>query len=357
MRNKKKVIFSGFTLVELLAVIVILAVILIIAVPRVMDIISNTRKSSFETSIKLIASSAEKKYTENKINNVTEEITCESVAKINNNDYESCEITFDGDVAKVTAIGSGRFDGLKVIYGTKTSVVAITGEVEYIYTLEEAFELINDLTARIEELENGTLTDTSIADLKNDVKENKEAIDNMTALENENNIFLKNYPIGSIYITYENINPKDKFGGTWEQLKNRFLIGAGDKYVLGATGGEETHALTLSEMAKHTHSFTTSSTSKTLTGTAVFMSVVKSSTEGNNLSNIITRADGIFEREFHDSSVPASPSGTTNVSDIYRTLNIDATHTHSGITENSGSGSAHNNMPPYLSVYMWRRIE
>ena len=56
-KNNRK---FGFTLVELLAVIVILAVILVIAVPKVMNIINDTRKSTFETSVKLIASGAEK---------------------------------------------------------------------------------------------------------------------------------------------------------------------------------------------------------------------------------------------------------------------------------------------------------
>lgn len=49
MKKKK-----GFTLVELLAVIVILAVILVIAVPRITDVIRKTRISSLESTAKLI---------------------------------------------------------------------------------------------------------------------------------------------------------------------------------------------------------------------------------------------------------------------------------------------------------------
>ena len=51
MKKKK-----GFTLVELLAVIVILAVILVIAVPRISDVIKNSKKASFESSAKTIIS-------------------------------------------------------------------------------------------------------------------------------------------------------------------------------------------------------------------------------------------------------------------------------------------------------------
>lgn len=56
---KKK---NGFTLIELLAVIVILAIILVIAVPKILSVINDATKNSFESSLKMIASSAEKDY-------------------------------------------------------------------------------------------------------------------------------------------------------------------------------------------------------------------------------------------------------------------------------------------------------
>lgn len=50
------------------------------------------------------------------------------------------------------------------------------------------------------------------------------------------------YPIGSIYLSIYNTNPSEYFGGTWEQIKSSFLVGAdGDKYVAGTNGGSETH--------------------------------------------------------------------------------------------------------------------
>ena len=99
MRKKK----NAFTLIELLAVIVILAVILVIAIPRILDVIETSKKDSFKTSAQIIADSAEKKYVENKLNNIDEVITCESVSKLSKEDYESCKITFDNEGnAKVT---------------------------------------------------------------------------------------------------------------------------------------------------------------------------------------------------------------------------------------------------------------
>ena len=119
---KKK---RGFTLVELLAVIVILAVILIIAMPKISDVIKNSKESSLETTAKLIASQAEKKYTENQVLDNSSTIKCSDVVKINNTDYESCNITFDSKGnAKVTIIGKGKFEGLQVVDGTKDSAKA-----------------------------------------------------------------------------------------------------------------------------------------------------------------------------------------------------------------------------------------
>ena len=114
---------NAFTLIELLAVIVILAVILVISIPRILDVIETSKKDSFKNAAQLIADSAEKKYVENKLNNIDEEITCESVSKLSKEDYVSCKITFDNEGnAKVTIEGKGKFKDLAICNGTKTSV-------------------------------------------------------------------------------------------------------------------------------------------------------------------------------------------------------------------------------------------
>ncbi len=117
MKKKK-----GFTLVELLAVIVILAVILIIAMPKISDVIKNSKESSLETTAKLIASQAEKKYTENQVLDNSSTIKCSDVAKISDADYESCNITFDDKGnAKVSIVGKGKFEGMAVCDANKNS--------------------------------------------------------------------------------------------------------------------------------------------------------------------------------------------------------------------------------------------
>ena len=111
---------NAFTLIELLAVIVILAVILVIAIPRILDVIEESKKDSFKNSAQLIADTAEKKKVSDKLLGKDEEITCKDVAKISDEDYASCIITFDSDgIAKVSITGKGKFDGLKITNGTK----------------------------------------------------------------------------------------------------------------------------------------------------------------------------------------------------------------------------------------------
>ena len=68
------------------------------------------------------------------------------------------------------------------------------------------------------------------------------------------------YPVGSIYLSSKNTNPGTLFGGTWVQIKDRFILTAGDSYSNGATGGAATVTLTVSNMPSHTHSFTPSGT-------------------------------------------------------------------------------------------------
>lgn len=61
------------------------------------------------------------------------------------------------------------------------------------------------------------------------------------------------YPTGSIYQTTSSTNPQVLFGGSWSRITDRFLIGCGNTYSNGKTGGETTHTLTINEMPKHDH--------------------------------------------------------------------------------------------------------
>ena len=139
MKKKK-----GFTLVELLAVIVILAVILVIAVPKIMDTIQNAKEGTFMSSAKLIANQAEKKYIENQTLGITDKIECADIVKTSDADYASCDISFDSDgKASVTISGKGKFEGMAVCGATKTEA----GISDNCYTDEACFAYgIDDIT-------------------------------------------------------------------------------------------------------------------------------------------------------------------------------------------------------------------
>ena len=124
MKKKK-----GFTLVELLAVIVILAVILVIAVPQIMSVIESARKGSIESTAKLIAEGAEREYTNRKILGKDTNIECRDVSSMNSNDYGTCVITFDNrGKATVKVTGKGKFEGY-TCNGNSTNMECIKGEI------------------------------------------------------------------------------------------------------------------------------------------------------------------------------------------------------------------------------------
>lgn len=116
------------------------------------------------------------------------------------------------------------------------------------------------------------------------------------------------YPVGAIYLSVTDVNPATLFGGTWEAIGGRFLLGADSTYAAGSTGGESVHRLTASEMPRHSHTL-----------------------DGHNVS-----------------------AGNTTA---YMAVQAQAKVGYSGNAQtlHTGGDGPHNNMPPYLAVYMWKR--
>ena len=140
------------------------------------------------------------------------------------------------------------------------------------------------------------------------------------------------YPVGSIYMSVSNTSPSILFGGTWEQIEDKFLLASGSSYSNGATGGSATVTLTENEIPTHNHN------SKTLTGTARIQ-------QWNGSESSTT---GIISQSTNNYNLK-NPSSGTNWGAT--TLTVNATHTH----DNVGGGQAHENMPPYLAVNVWKR--
>lgn len=138
------------------------------------------------------------------------------------------------------------------------------------------------------------------------------------------------YPVGSIYMSVNSANPGTLFGGTWEQIEDTFLLAAGTNYTAGTTGGEASHTLTENEIPAHTHG------SKSLVGTMNPLAWATSATESGIVSGTQQHADRVGNQ--------GSDWGD-------RRYTINATHEHNSV----GSGNSHNNMPPYLAIYVWKR--
>lgn len=144
------------------------------------------------------------------------------------------------------------------------------------------------------------------------------------------------YPIGAIYITVNSINPSEFFGGEWMQIKDRFLLSCGDNHFIGEEGGEEKHVLTQQEMPSHTHNFI----GKEEYGSFPCYKWYTS------------QATGVFQ----NSSIEATKGCSyTSENTYYQWYKFNMTP--SGTISSTGNNQAHNNMPPYLSVYMWQRIK
>lgn len=117
-------------------------------------------------------------------------------------------------------------------------------------------------------------------------------------------IFDAIYPVGSIYFAYNHTNPSTLFGGTWARISNAFLWAVDGSGTIGQTGGSKTHMLTVDELPAHTHG----------------------SVYSGNVSGTKTHA--------------WLASGGSSMA--YGTVS-------------TGGGAAHNNMPPYMQVSVWRR--
>lgn len=115
---KKK---NGFTLIELLASLVILAFILVIAVPKIVNVIDNSKLGTITSSAKLVLDSAEKKQSENQVLENSSVINCENVSRLNDTDYNSCDLTFNNKIPYIVLVGSGKLKDYKC-EGTKDNL-------------------------------------------------------------------------------------------------------------------------------------------------------------------------------------------------------------------------------------------
>lgn len=296
---------DGFTLVELLAVVIILAIISLFVMPKVADLI----KSGNSTNISII------------------EQKLLTVARTYTNDYDTrffnrfVNTGYASIITKDELIDAGLvtsdevslvedFRGVRVELLDNNKIkytIARLGDSND-YTNEELYQMINDL--------------------KNDIKTLSSQITNNTT---SGNIFLKSYPVGSIYISTSSENPGNIYGGTWEEYgKGRTLVGVdssdSDFSTVEKLGGEKTHTLTIDEMPSHNH-----------------------------VERMFLDQSGYFEVKPAGYAYYKYSTQSSNVIGWTNTQISNINYWRIGDTEDKGGSQAHNILQPYITTYMWKR--
>ena len=146
---------------------------------------------------------------------------------------------------------------------------------------------------------------------------------NGTLKVNNTNIFDLIYPVGSIYMSVNSTSPKVLFGGTWEQIQGRFLLGMSSSYPAGSQGGEAEHILSTNEMPAHSHNFSYHETNQ--------------------------------NKSWSDTTIQKIGTAYSERLGVNMALGADWSSSGYLMLDNIGGNQAHNNMPPYLSVYIWKR--
>ena len=150
------------------------------------------------------------------------------------------------------------------------------------------------------------------------------------------------HPVGSYYWSSESTDPSALFGGTWEQVKDRFVLAAGDSYAVGATGGEATHTLAEAEMPSHKHYAYGDPTSQ---GSNFFVGWGSDGAKDWSGARVTTKTWGSAEAYTKEQWGEQGPNVVNQLFAYQDNRTVSST----------GGGAAHNNMPPYIAAYCWKR--
>lgn len=133
----------------------------------------------------------------------------------------------------------------------------------------------------------------------------------------------RDHPVGSLYISENPTSPAELFGGTWERIEGKFIMGASDTYPVGSTGGSATHTQTVSEIALHYH------------------------------DRIISEQ---YNQKFVGQASDSTITGNGYARILYNTGSTSAINFAYMTTSRAGGGQPMNILNPYYSMYIWRRV-
>ena len=166
-----------------------------------------------------------------------------------------------------------------------------------------------------------TQNDQKVSNLSNDLNSFKtqinqkiNEINNILTNKIKKEILDMSYPVGTYYWSQRDKNPGELFGGKWEKIQGKFLFAENNNHKAGTEGGEEVHKLTINEIPTHNHGFP------------------KNLCSYKNIPDIQIGGGGGTKKLYENDGAI-------------------------GNTKDIGGGQPHNNMPPFIAAYCWRRKE
>lgn len=185
------------------------------------------------------------------------------------------------------------------------------------------------------------------------------------------------YPVGSIYMSVNNVSPATLFGGEWESLENRFLVGAGSGYSAGSKGGSDSADITHTHNMEHTH---TMAHTHSMNHTHPFnlpdhQHIGPTGYDQNGFywaqaygSEVVDTQNAYVVKPTYQqlgkarlaltSGVYGAVSGNTGAPSAGFTGDASTSTTSGSSAANTGESSkgSISTVPPYLAVYMWKRV-
>lgn len=223
-----------------------------------------------------------------------------------------------------------------------SSATTATREADRAQDIADSLEGLAGITgiATTDEAIAGVVDNKAMTPLKT-----KEAIESLVPMQRLIDLI---YPVGSIYMSVNSTSPADLFGGTWDTMPaGRVLLAQGKSqwgttYTAGSTGGEATHLLTPEEMPRHKHDAVANNVN--ISGTAYLQM-------GNGVSIATGSTTGVFSA-IGSGTVEGYGSGSRSGTNG---LKFNSTHTPTISISYTGADTAHNNLQPFIAVFMWRR--